>query len=53
MLTDVSNHFRSLPDWIVVDLNPESDLLIQLAAKLYETKGLTEIFKKGLELLLH
>ena len=47
MLTDISKHFCELPDWIVLELNPESDLLSQMVAKLYETKGLSEIFRKA------
>ena len=35
-MTEVSNHYKKMDDWICVDLNPENDMLEQLAAKLYD-----------------
>lgn len=38
MLTDISKHFRKDKDWIVIELNPDRDLLYSFAAKLYDQK---------------
>ena len=45
ILTNISNEFRQLKDWIVVDLNPERDMLQMLAAELSNRPMLGQIFK--------
>ena len=30
MLTDISKHFRKEKEWIVIEMNPERDLLYSL-----------------------
>ena len=47
MLTDISKHFRKEKDWIVIELNPERDLLYSFAAKLYDQKKLKDLFIKA------
>lgn len=47
MLTDISKHFRKEKDWIVIELNPERDLLYSFAAKLYDQKELKDLFIKA------
>lgn len=44
-LTTLSNTFREKNDWIVLDLNPERDLLQAMGAELCNRKNLIEIFK--------
>ena len=44
MLTDISKHFKKDKDWIVIELNPDRDLLRSFAAKLYDEKYLREAF---------
>lgn len=44
MLTDISKHFKKDKDWIVIELNPDRDLLRSFAAKLYDEKYLQEAF---------
>lgn len=44
-LTCLSNVFRKNKDWIVIDLNPERDLLLALAAELSHHKECIQIFK--------
>lgn len=43
-LTKIYNDFDKLKDWIVIDLNPTSDLLEGLAAKLYDVPSLKKLF---------
>ena len=47
MLTDISKHFRKDKDWIVIELNPDRDLLHSFAAKLYDQKNLKDLFIKA------
>lgn len=47
MLTDISKHFRKDKDWIVIELNPDRDLLYSFAAKLYDQKKLKDLFIKA------
>lgn len=47
MLTDISKHFRKDKDWIVIELNPDRDLLYSFAAKLYDQKNLKDLFIKA------
>ena len=44
MLTDISKHFRKEKEWIVIEMNPERDLLYSFAAKLYDQKELKDLF---------
>ena len=44
-LTTIANDLRSRREWIVVDLNPEMDLLHQLAAELSNRRELFELFR--------
>ena len=60
-LSEVADYFKSQENWIVVDLNPERDMLESLAAKIYDEAGLRRWFIKpdfsfsfhGLTLSLH
>lgn len=45
MLTGISNELRQQKDWIVVDLNPERDMLQMLAAELSNRPALGQLFK--------
>ncbi len=45
LLTEIAKHFANRPDWIVIDLTPERDLLSSFAAELYNYQGLAEIFR--------
>lgn len=44
-MTSVCKHFQKQKDWIVVELNPDRDLLENFAAKLSGESTLKEIFK--------
>lgn len=46
-LSEISDYFRLKKDWLVVDLNPERDLLESLASKLYDASNLKHLFLKG------
>lgn len=43
-LTSIEKRFEDLNDWIVIRLNPERDMLIALAAKLYDSKNFIKEF---------
>ena len=45
LLSTISNNFRKDAQWVVVDLNPERDLLTMLAAELSNRKDLLELFR--------
>lgn len=45
LMTGIANELRSDPNWIVVDLNPERDMLQMLAAELSNRKELMQLFK--------
>ena len=45
LLSTISNNFRKDAQWVVVDLNPERDLLTMLAAELSNRKELFELFR--------
>lgn len=47
LLTEIGKYFVEMPDWIVIDLTPERDLLTSFAAELYNYAGLTEIFRSA------
>lgn len=45
LMTEISNKLRQNDDWIVVELNPERDMLQTLASKLSSENNLASIFK--------
>lgn len=47
MMTDLANHFRKLEDWVVVELNPDRDLLNGLAANLASNQKFAQIFQNA------
>ena len=46
-MTSVCKRFQQEKDWIVIELNPDRDLLQNLAARLYDERSLKEIFKSA------
>lgn len=44
LLTKVSNDIKSKKDWIVVDVNPNREILSQVAAGLYESPSVKMLF---------
>ncbi len=44
LLTEIKKRFEDEKDWIVVEINPQDDLRIGLAAKLYEVPELSASF---------
>ena len=46
-LTDIMGRFRDMEDWIVIQLNPERDLLQALLAKLCADNALVKILKNA------
>ena len=44
-LTTISNQMKADKTWVVADLNPERDLLMQLGAELSNRKELMELFR--------
>ena len=47
MMTEISNTLRKDDDWIVVEVNPERDMLSSLAANLYAIPELNKLFIKA------
>lgn len=47
MLTEIAKYFREKPEWIVVDLTPERDMLQSMAAALSNENELIEIFRNA------
>lgn len=47
MMTEIAAQFRKKSDWIVVELNPDRDLLNGLAANLSSNNRLSAIFKEA------
>ena len=45
-LTSISNKFKEMDKWIVIDLNPQQDLEQQFAASLYQKGELKRLFLK-------
>lgn len=43
-MTNISNYYNEKDNWICVELNPEIDLLEQLAAKIYDEGKLKKLF---------
>ena len=51
LLTTLSKKFNELKDWIVIDINPERDMLESFASKLYNSSKTKHLFVKlGLSL---
>ena len=46
-MTTIGRYFGSMPEWIVVELNPEGDMLKSLAAKLASRNNLAKIFQNA------
>lgn len=46
-MNEIARRISSEKKWVVVELNPAKDLLLSLAAKLYNENSLTSIFKKA------
>ena len=44
MMTSVARHYSNKKEWVVINLNPTRDLLVQLAANLYENDKLISLF---------
>ena len=44
-LTETANRLKEREEWIVIDLNPQRDLLTSLAAKLYSIQSLNRLFR--------
>ena len=47
MMTDLVNQFRKYEDWVVVELNPDRDLLTGLAANLTSNQKFAQIFQNA------
>ena len=45
LLSSIANKLRKVYGWVVIDLNPERDLLTMLAAELSNRKELLELFR--------
>lgn len=45
-LSIVSNDFKKMDKWLVIDLNPELDILEQIAAKIYDEGKVRHLFLK-------
>ncbi|MCQ2796559.1 MAG: ATP-binding protein [Bacilli bacterium] len=43
-MTMISNYFSRLQNWLIIELNPEIDLLEQLASKIYEKGKIKHLF---------
>lgn len=46
-MTVVSDFYKKQNDWICIELNPENDMLEQLASKLYDAGKLKKLFLKS------
>lgn len=44
ILTYISNTFKNLEDWVVIEVNPEDDMREALAAKLYTAENVKRLF---------
>ena len=47
LMTEVSNRLSSRAEWVVVELNPERDMLTSLAASLCSHQSLAEPFRSA------
>lgn len=43
-MSNIAQHFKQEREWIVIDLNPELDLLTSFCSKLYENQKLHSLF---------
>ena len=43
-MTNISNYYKTINNWICIELNPELDLLEQLASKIYDEGKLRKLF---------
>lgn len=43
-MSNIAQHFKQEKEWIVIDLNPELDLLTSFCSKLYENQKLHSLF---------
>ena len=46
-MAEISKKIKENKNWVVVELNPATDLLVDLASKLYNDKRIVDIFKKA------
>ena len=46
-MTEISKRIRKEDNWVVVELNPANDLLVDLAAKLYNESSVTDIIRNA------
>ncbi|MBQ9065325.1 MAG: ATP-binding protein [Blautia sp.] len=47
LMTEICNSFKEDPSWIVINLNPDRDMLQSTAAKLYDVPGNKKIFSEA------
>lgn len=47
MLTEIQKRLAANPDFVAVELNPDRDLLQQLAARLYDDRRFSSVFQKA------
>ena len=47
LLTSIKNYYDEKDNWITVDVNPNDDILEQIAAKIYESGKLKKLFLKA------
>ena len=47
MMTQISNKLRADPDWVVIELNPATDLLSSMLSKLNSNQVCTELIKSA------
>lgn len=47
LLSEVKNYYDNKDNWITVDINPNGDILAQLASKIYETGKVKKLFLKA------
>ena len=43
-MTNISNYYKKDDKWICIELNPESDMLEQLASKIYDEGKIKKLF---------
>ena len=46
-ITQIANRLRESKDWIIVNLNPQRDLLLSLASKLNSDQALSKMFREA------
>ncbi len=46
-LSEISDYFKQKKEWLVIDLNPERNMLESLASKIYDTSNLKHLFLKS------